>query len=101
MKRIGLWLAVLEICSAESIVNGRRAVVLNGKSAQVAVDVAGGSIVDFHLQNGGLNPLQWGEKGGATSPRPMGHFLCLGRWGPPSGAEKGHGMPFHGGAPRG
>src|SRR6185369_5193921 len=100
MKPLCLYLALLGICSAEMVVNGRRSVVLSGQSAQVTVDIAGGSIVDFHLQNGGLNPLQWEEKGGATSPRPMGHFLCLDRWGPPSDAEKANGMPFHGEASR-
>ena len=42
---------------AQTVVNGRSSVVLNNKAAQLVVDVAGGSIVDFHLQNGGLNPL--------------------------------------------
>jgi len=100
MKLFCLWLAVLGICGAETIVNGRRSVVLNGTSAQLTVDIAGGSIVDFHLLDGGLNPLQWEEKGGATVPRPMGHFLCLDRWGAPSDAEKANGMPFHGEATR-
>jgi hypothetical protein len=86
--------------AAETIVNGRRSVVLDGQAAQLTVDLAGGSIVDFHLQKGGLNPLRWEEKGGQTSPRPMGHFLCLDRWGAPSDSEKANGMPFHGEASR-
>jgi hypothetical protein len=100
MKLICLWIAAMGICHAEAIVNGRRSVVLNGKSAQLTVDIAGGSIVDFHLQDSGLNPLRWEERGGATSPRPMGHFLCLDRWGAPSDSEKVNGMPFHGEASR-
>src|SRR5664279_3200564 len=100
MKLLCLSMAVLGICGAETIVNGRHSVVLTGKSAQLTVDIAGGSIVDFHLLDGGLNPLQWEEKGAPTIPRPMGHFLCLDRWGAPSDAEKANGMPFHGEATR-
>ncbi|CAE7521320.1 unnamed protein product, partial [Symbiodinium pilosum] len=29
-------------------------------------------------------------------PRPLGHFLCLDRWGPPSEPEHANGMPYHG-----
>ena len=100
MKILCIWIAALGICGAETIVNGRRSIVLNGKFTQLTVDIAGGSIVDFHLLDGGLNPLQWEEKGGATVPRPMGHFLCLDRWGAPSDSEKANGMPFHGEATR-
>ncbi len=81
---------------AQIIVNGRRSVVLNGQAAVLVVDIGGGSIVDFHIRGQGLNPLQWGQGGGSTAPRPMGHFLCLDRWGPPSDAELKNGMPFHG-----
>ncbi len=93
-------LVLIEASGAETVVNGRRSVVLDGKGAQLTVDIAGGSIVDFHLRDGGLNPLQWEEKGGKTSARPMGQFLCLDRWGAPSDAEKSNGMPFHGEASR-
>src|SRR3954470_15864814 len=72
MKYLYVCLAFIGACGAETVVHGRRSVVLSGQAAQVTVDMAGGSIVDFHLQNGGLNPLQWEERGGATSPRPMG-----------------------------
>lgn len=85
---------------AQTVVNGRRSLVMNGKAAQLVVDIAGGSFVDFHLLSQALNPLQWEEKGGPTAPRPMGHFLCLDRWGPPSDAEQTNGMPFHGEASR-
>jgi Domain of unknown function (DUF4432) len=80
----------------ETLVKGRRSLVLDGSAAQVVVDIAGGSIVSFQFQDQKLNPLVWGEKGEQTAPRPMGHFLCLDRWGAPSEAEKNHGMPFHG-----
>jgi hypothetical protein len=81
-------------------IKGRRSLVLDGRAAQLVVDIAGGSIGDFHLGSSGLNPLQWEEKGGLTAPRPMGHFLCLDRWGAPSKEEQKNGMPFHGEAAR-
>jgi hypothetical protein len=76
---------------------GRRRVVLEGKAACVEVDMAGGSIVDFHLAGWSLNPLTWNypEKGDLKA-RPMGHFLCFDRWGSPSPQELKNGMPFHG-----
>jgi hypothetical protein len=80
----------------ETLVKGRRSLVLDGSAAQAVVDIAGGSIVSFQFQDQKLNPLVWGEKGELTAPRPMGHFLCLDRWGAPSEAEKNNGMPFHG-----
>lgn len=85
---------------AETLVNGRRSLVLDGQAAQVIVDLAGGSIADFHFRSPELNPLQWEEKGPPTAPRPRGHFLCLDRWGAPSEAERKNGMPFHGEASR-
>ncbi len=84
----------------ESMVNGRRSVVMEGKSSQLVIDIAGGSIVDFHLRDPALNPFRWESPGAPTEPRPMGHFLCLDRWGAPSEAEKNNGMWFHGEAPR-
>ena len=63
----------------------------------LVVDLAGGSIVDFHLHDNPLNPLQWATPpAGDTSLRGFGHFLCLDRWGPPSEAEGANGMPYHG-----
>ncbi len=78
------------------MVNGRRSLVLEGETAQVVIDIAGGSIVDFHLLSQGLNPLTWDSGSEGAAPRPMGHFLCLDRWGAPSKAEAERGMPFHG-----
>jgi hypothetical protein len=96
-----LLLAAVAFCAqgAEKMVNGRRSAVMEGKAAQLTIDLAGGSIVDFHL-TGGVNPFRWESPGGATEARPMGHFLCLDRWGAPSDAEKNNGMWFHGEAPR-
>ena len=87
---------VVTLSKAQTIIKGRRSLVLDGQAAQLIVDIGGGSIVNFHLNNQGLNPLQWGEKPGSTAPSPMGHFLCLDRWGAPSDAEQKNGMPFHG-----
>jgi hypothetical protein len=78
----------------------RPSLVLETKSAKVVVDLGGGSISDFHLAGHTLNPLSWDSKGDAGAPRPMGHFLCLDRWGQPSAAEQRNGMPFHGEASR-
>ncbi len=75
---------------------GRPTVVLDGNKAQLTIDLAGGSIVNFHLKSQGLNPLVWGDNDDEPNPRAMGHFLCLDRWGPPSDAEMKNGMPFHG-----
>ena len=53
-------------------------------------------ISDFHLSDLAVNPLTWDSKGKDPEPRPMGHFLCLDRWGAPSPAEEKNGMPYHG-----
>jgi hypothetical protein len=86
--------------ATESLVDGRRSVVLEGKVARVVVDLLGGSIVRFELKDAALNPLVWGNAGSPSEARPMGHFLCLDRWGQPSAAEAKNGMPFHGEATR-
>jgi hypothetical protein len=85
---------------AQTPANDRPALVLEGKAAKVAIDLGGGSIFDFHLAAPALNPLTWDSKGEPAKPRPMGHFLCLDRWGAPSAAEQRNGMPFHGEASR-
>jgi hypothetical protein len=100
---VGLSVMTLGLVSAEAeiIVNGRPSVVLESPAAKLVVDLGGGSIVDFHLAAGGLNPLRWigpGDENAAL--RPMAHFLCLDRWGQPSEAELRNGMPFHGEAAR-
>jgi hypothetical protein len=97
---VPLLLLAMAAAGSESMVNGRRAVVLENEEARLILDLAGGSIADFHLLKQGLNPLQWEEPGAKTAPRPMGHFLCLDRWGAPSPAEQKNGMPFHGEAAR-
>jgi hypothetical protein len=86
---------------AQVVTDGRRAVRLESQTATLVIDLGGGSIVDFHLGSGGLNPLRWLGPGDTDKPlRPMAHFLCLDRWGPPTAAELRNGMPFHGEAAR-
>ncbi len=92
----GSALAAMSIVSAEEIFEGRRSVVLQGEEARLVVDILGGSIVSFELNDQGLNPLRWANSGPTNKPRQMSHFLCLDRWGPPSAAEAANGMPFHG-----
>ena len=84
--------------------DSRPVLKLQGNAAELVVDLGGGSIADFHLLADGLNPLQWdswyfraeSEGDPPMEPRPMGHFICLDRWGSSSPAEKAHGMPNHG-----
>ena len=83
-----------------TLVDGRESVVLEGDKATVAIDLGGGSIVRFQLNESPLNPLVWNNAGPASELRPMSHFLCLDRWGAPSQAEQANGMPFHGEATR-
>ena len=42
----------------------------------------------------------WGQDDADKALRPMAHFLCLDRWGPPTDAELHNRMPFHGEASR-
>jgi len=51
--------AIAPASGAEVIVSGRPSIVLDSPSAKLVIDFGGGSIVDFHLANGGLNPLRW------------------------------------------
>ena len=88
-------LAALVSCAGQTLIDIRPVVVLEGKTARVAVDLGGGSIVQFQITGQPLNPLTW-TSGEPEPAHPMGHFLCLDRWGPPSEAEGKNGMPFHG-----
>jgi len=86
---------------AEVMVSGRPSIVLESASAKLVIDLGGGSIVDFHTADGGLNPLRWIGPADENTPfRAMAHFLCLDRWGRPSDAELRNGMPYHGEAAR-
>ncbi len=89
-------LAALSFVSAEELVTGRRSVVLEGSNSRLVVDILGGSIVEFQLNDQGLNPLRWANTGPTDEARQMSHFLCLDRWGLPSDAESANGMNGHG-----
>lgn len=76
--------------------------ILSNSSCSVETDLYGGAITDFHLPDSKINPLSFrfsrdqmpeNNKNGAPF---QGHFLCLGRWGPPSEAELKQGIPYHG-----
>jgi hypothetical protein len=67
-------------------------VTISNSAAMVSVDLQGGAIVDFHLHEGGINPLTFKRE----ESNFQGHFLCLGRWGPPSDGEKAAGIVTHG-----
>ena len=82
--------------SAQTQVAGRPSVVLDGKAAQVVIDLLGGSIVGFQFEDQGLNPLVWNNEGDPSEARSMSHFVCLDRWGRPSDAERLNGMSNHG-----
>ena len=100
LRLLGLFVMMVSISQmslSEPSLEGRKQVVLEGETARVGVDIAGGSIVDFHLIDQGLNPLTWNypEKG-ELSPHNMGHIICFDRLGRPSKQEAENGMPFHG-----
>lgn len=67
----------------------REVITLHQGEALLSIDPAGGSLADFHLA-GTVNPLCWDSAihdqldPNNQEPRPLGHFLCLDRWGPPS-----------------
>ena len=74
---------------------------VRGERVELVILPAGGTLIDFHLRQRPLNPLNWEVPDTETarsqlSAAPRGHFLCLDRWGPPSPAEARRGIPFHG-----
>ena len=93
-------MAIGAACTVEPQATTRHTVTLDGKAAQVVFDLGGGSLTKFHFQDMTLSPLNWGEVGDPLAPRPMGHFICFDRWGPPSESERKNGMFFHGEASR-
>ncbi len=102
MVRTAIFVTLLSLslqAQAETLFNGRPSLILEGKAARLVVDLGGGSIVDFRLSGQSINPLEF-NSGEAAALKPLGHFLCLDRWGPPSEAEKRNGMFFHGEATR-
>jgi hypothetical protein len=84
-------------CDAEEIVDGRKSLVFNTPMSRLVVDLSGGAIGEFRLNNTQVNPLNWAHpKATDASIHGFGHFLCLDRWGPASEAEAARGMPYHG-----
>jgi hypothetical protein len=82
--------------AASNIIN------VSNKEASLSVDMLGGAIVDFHLATNPVNPLTFkfsaenmpdNNKSGANY---QGHFVCMGRWGPPTAGEIKAGLPDHG-----
>ena len=77
-------------------------VKIQNSKAILQVDLAGGAIIDFHLKENSINPLNFNfshaqmpannKKGAAYK----GHFACIGRWGKPSKNEMQRGVPNHG-----
>ncbi len=99
---------VLSAVGADGAASAPALLTLDSPSAHLAIDPAGGGIVDFHLAGNDLNPLSWDSwnpanaKPGDTPPTPRtrGHFLCCDRWGQPDAADKALGIGPHGEAPR-
>ena len=100
MRAFLLIILAAAAAASETFIDGRRSIVLGGESAELTVDIAAGSFVDFHIKGHGVNPLSWKAAGEGPDPRPMGHYLCLDRWGAPTAGEAANGMPFHGEAAR-
>jgi hypothetical protein len=74
-----------------------KTVLFDTLAARLVIDTRGGAIGEFRLKRSEVNPLSWGTPGSNDfAPHGFGHFLCLDRWGPPSKAEGGRGMPYHG-----
>ena len=87
----------------------RRSLTLDSGDTRLSIDLSGGSIASFVTNAKGqcsANPLSWdcathdGLDPGDLAPRPLGHFLCCDRWGPPTPAELDSGMFYHGEAPQ-
>lgn len=81
-------------------------ITLYNINSQLAIDLQGGAIVDFHLNASKINPFTWkvtneqmplNNKSGAVF---QGHFLCTGRWGAPTEGEIKAGVPHNGQAGR-
>ncbi len=92
----GLALPVSALAEGEQL-------VLQGKEAQVTVEVNGGAITEFRMSGNDVNPLDvdWSEVAttlfGFDLIYPWrGHFVCLDRFGYPSERELENGMVFHG-----
>ena len=54
-----LLLAVMQSVAPQVAADDDGAVMLDGNAAKLRVELAGGSISDFHLTDPALNPLSW------------------------------------------
>jgi len=53
-------------------IEGRPRVTLENTSAVIVFDLGGGSLADFHLKDGGLNPFTWNDPApGELKPQSM------------------------------
>jgi len=77
-------------------------IVLRNDSVTLTINRFGGAIAGFNFNKQQLNPLDWriqpsdmpeNNKKGAPF---QGHFLCVGRWGSPTGGEMATGIPHNG-----
>ncbi|RYZ52402.1 MAG: hypothetical protein EOO14_16800 [Chitinophagaceae bacterium] len=74
-------------------------VILQNKACTATYTTRGGALVDFRLQPGGINPLQFRHREKSKGSKEVffnGHFVCLGNWGDPSAGEATRGHVKHG-----
>ncbi|WP_298715573.1 hypothetical protein [Chitinophaga sp.] len=74
---------------------------LGNSRSILEIDVCGGAISNFQMKPEGLNPLNFnypldGIPCACGQAAFKGHFVCLGRWGDPSPAERATGAIKHG-----
>ena len=72
---------------------------MHNEQCSITIDKLGGGIVDFHLREQGVNPLNFNFLHQSKYHDDLyfkGHFLCLGRWGDPSPGELAAGLNKHG-----
>lgn len=66
---------------------------LSNRVATLEINLQGGGITSYVLNEAPLNPFSWRSK---WTPGCDGFFLCFDRIGPPSPADKKKGIPHHG-----
>ena len=77
-------------------------IVFQNENCSLTIDLFGGAIDDFRLNDIDINPFTWEllscempENNRKGAPF-KGHFLCLGRWGEPTKGEIKSGVPHNG-----
>lgn len=77
-------------------------VSVQNEAVALSIDRRGGALVSFTFRDQRLNPFDWrmtkeempaNNQAGAAY---QGHFLCVGRWGPPTEGERKAGIPDNG-----